>query len=59
MSRFDLVTRQEFDIQRGVLKRTRAKLEELEARLAELEGTAAEPSPATTKRKRAKSSKSD
>lgn len=36
-SRLDLVTREEFDVQREVLARTRAKLEALEARLAELE----------------------
>lgn len=36
-SRLDLVTREEYDVQREVLARTRAKLEELEARLAELE----------------------
>jgi BMFP domain-containing protein YqiC len=35
--RMDLVSREEFDIQREVLARTRAKLEALEARLAELE----------------------
>ncbi|KPK19872.1 MAG: phosphoheptose isomerase [Betaproteobacteria bacterium SG8_41] len=36
-SRLDLVTREEFDVQREVLARTRAKVEELEARVAELE----------------------
>ncbi len=36
-SRLDLVTREEFDVQREVLARTRVKLQELEARLAELE----------------------
>ena len=36
-SRLDLVTREEFDVQREVLARTRAKLAELEAKLAELE----------------------
>jgi BMFP domain-containing protein YqiC len=36
-ARLDLVTREEFDIQREVLARTRAKLEALEAKLAELE----------------------
>jgi ubiquinone biosynthesis accessory factor UbiK len=36
-SRLDLVTREEFDVQREVLARTRAKLEALEAKLAELE----------------------
>jgi ubiquinone biosynthesis accessory factor UbiK len=38
-SRLDLVTREEFDVQREVLARTRAKLAELEAKLAELEKT--------------------
>jgi BMFP domain-containing protein YqiC len=38
-SRLDLVTREEFDVQREVLARTRAKLTELEAKLAELEKT--------------------
>ncbi|MCC7483731.1 MAG: accessory factor UbiK family protein [Burkholderiales bacterium] len=36
-SRLDLVTREEFDVQREVLARARAKLEELEARLAAIE----------------------
>jgi len=36
-SRLDLVTREEFDVQREVLARTRAKLAELEGKLAELE----------------------
>ena len=35
--RLDLVTREEFDVQREVLARTRARLQELEAMLAELE----------------------
>ena len=35
--RFDLVTREEFDIQQAVLQRTRIKLEALEKRLDELE----------------------
>ena len=37
LTRFDLVTREEFDVQTGVLKRTREKLEQLEARLRELD----------------------
>ena len=37
LTRLDLVTREEFDVQREVLARTRAKLEALEAKLAELE----------------------
>lgn len=36
-SRVDLVTREEFDVQRAVLARAREKLAELEARLAEFE----------------------
>ncbi|MGQ0750278.1 MAG: accessory factor UbiK family protein [Betaproteobacteria bacterium] len=36
-SRLDLVTREEFDVQREVLARTRQKLTELEARVADLE----------------------
>ncbi|MDD5248038.1 MAG: accessory factor UbiK family protein [Rhodocyclaceae bacterium] len=38
--RLDLVTREDFDIQREVLVRTRARLAELEARIAELEARA-------------------
>ena len=37
LTRFDLVTREEFDVQTAVLRRTRAKLEQIEARLRELE----------------------
>ena len=36
-AKLDLVTREEFDVQREVLARTRAKLETLEAHVAELE----------------------
>ena len=36
-SRLDLVTREEFDVQREVLLRTRAKLTELEQKIAALE----------------------
>jgi BMFP domain-containing protein YqiC len=36
-ARLDLVTREEFDVQREVLLRTREKLAKLEARLSELE----------------------
>ncbi len=38
LSKLDLVTREEFDVQAQVLARTREKLQELEARLARLEG---------------------
>ena len=37
LERMELVTREEFDVQRSVLERTRTKLEQMEARLAELE----------------------
>lgn len=36
-SRLDLVTREEFDVQRELLARTRARLEALEAKIAALE----------------------
>jgi ubiquinone biosynthesis accessory factor UbiK len=44
LARLDLVTREEFDVQSAVLRRTREKLEALEARLAALESP-----PATRK----------
>ena len=37
LSRMDLVSREEFAVQAGVLQRTRAKLEALEQRLQQLE----------------------
>ncbi len=37
LAQLDLVTREEFDVQATVLRRTREKLAALEARLAELE----------------------
>lgn len=37
LQRLDLVTREEFDVQSAVLKRTREKLEALEQRVSELE----------------------
>ena len=37
LAQLDLVTREEFDVQATVLKRTREKLANLEQRLAELE----------------------
>jgi len=37
LARLDFVSREEFEVQREVLARTRAKLEALEARLAALE----------------------
>jgi len=41
--RMELISREEFDVQRDVLARTRARIEELEARVAELEAQAAKP----------------
>ena len=46
LARLDLVTRQDFDVQAGVLARTRAKLEVLEARLSALEAATAGTPPA-------------
>ncbi len=40
-AKLDLVTREEFDVQREVLGRTREKLTALEARVAELEAARA------------------
>ncbi len=37
LGKLDLVTREEFEVQKGVLAKTRSKLEALEARVAELE----------------------
>ena len=37
LRRLDLVTREEFDVQRGVLLRTREKIDALEAQVAALE----------------------
>jgi len=48
-TKFDLVTREEFDTQTQVLVRTRLRLEELERRVAQLEaqlGTAPTPAQA-------------
>jgi len=43
LTRLDLVTRQEFDIQAEVLRKTREKVELLEARVAELEARTPPP----------------
>ena len=40
LSKLDLVTRDEFEVQEAVLERTRAKLEALEAKVADLEDDA-------------------
>jgi BMFP domain-containing protein YqiC len=42
-ARLDLVSREEFDIQREVLSRTRARLAELEKQVAVLESAATAP----------------
>ena len=39
LATLDVVTRQEFDIQAGVLRRSRERLEQLEQRIAALEKT--------------------
>ncbi|MDZ7748347.1 MAG: accessory factor UbiK family protein [Halofilum sp. (in: g-proteobacteria)] len=46
LSRMDLVTREELDVQSEVLARTRAQLEAMEARVAELERQAGIQPPA-------------
>jgi BMFP domain-containing protein YqiC len=43
-AKLDLVTREEFEIQSGVLQRTRERLVELEQRVAEMEREADTPS---------------
>jgi ubiquinone biosynthesis accessory factor UbiK len=43
LARLDLVTRQEFDVQAEVLRKTREKVERLEARVAELEARVPPP----------------
>ena len=45
LARLDLVTRQEFDVQREVLTRTREKVAALEGRVAALEARAAGVTP--------------
>lgn len=45
LERMELVTREEFDVQRAVLQRTREKLERLEARVVELESGTGVPPP--------------
>ena len=37
LGKMDLVTREEFEVQKGVLAKTRSKLEDLEKRVAEME----------------------
>jgi len=45
LGKLDLVTREEFDVQRAVLARTRDKLEALERQLAELAAAGDAPRP--------------
>ena len=45
LARLDLVTREEFEVQRAVLLRTREKLEALERTVAALESGAPAPTP--------------
>ena len=47
LARLDLVTREEFEVQRAVLLRTREKLEQLQAMVAELEARQAASSTPT------------
>ncbi|MFC0676249.1 accessory factor UbiK family protein [Lysobacter korlensis] len=46
LGKLDLVTREEFEVQRAVLLRTREKLEALQRTVAELEARAGNPAPA-------------
>ena len=46
LGKLDLVTREEFDVQRAVLARTRERLEALERDLSDLVGTQAGDTPA-------------
>ncbi|MES2858297.1 MAG: accessory factor UbiK family protein [Pseudomonadota bacterium] len=46
LGKLDLVTREEFEVQRAVLARTRAKLDALERSVADLAGTPAVDTPA-------------
>ncbi|QNP41852.1 ubiquinone biosynthesis accessory factor UbiK [Lysobacter solisilvae (ex Woo and Kim 2020)] len=45
LARLDLVTREEFEVQRAVLLRTREKLEELQRTVAELEAQSGSGAP--------------
>ena len=47
LGRLDLVTREEFEVQRAVLLRTREKLDALERQLTVLEARLAEPGGST------------
>jgi len=45
LTKLDLVTREEFEVQRAVLLRTREKLEELQRTVADLEAQIDPPAP--------------
>lgn len=47
LSRLDLVTREEFEVQRAVLRQTREKVEALQRTLSELESQRAPPGDAS------------
>ena len=48
LSQLDLVTREEFEVQRAVLLRTREKLEELQRAVTELEAQLGSTAPGST-----------
>lgn len=52
ISKMDLVTREDFEVQRAVLARTREKLAVLEGRLADLEAPAAKTAKKKTSKKK-------
>jgi BMFP domain-containing protein YqiC len=56
-TKLDLVTREEFEVQHEVLKRTREKLTELEARVSQLETETSSEKPASEKTSAEKSVK--
>lgn len=63
-SKLDLVTREEFEVQRRVLEKTRQKLDQLEFKVAEFEGRPATKKQApkrsrSTKKKAASTKKTD
>lgn len=43
LAKLDLVTREEFEVQKGVLAKTRARLEQLEKTVSELEAKTLQP----------------
>ena len=49
LNKLDLVTREEFDVQRAVLARTRSQLDELRALVEQLEARLAEARPAESR----------